>query len=166
MHLLVQLRIADFEGVSTTSEGDEPNRYVVVEPLDDWLRAVVATSGLTALDLDGARRMLLEDSLRAVGLVGALEGPIVDVGSGGGAPESPSPTPCRSTRSCCSRPSGGSATSSRRGRRRTHAWSGAGRRTGAPIGPASRVAKALAAPPVAAEWCLPLVREGGRGACR
>ena len=29
---LVHERLKDYEGVSTGSEGDEPNRYVVVEP--------------------------------------------------------------------------------------------------------------------------------------
>src|SRR2546423_14190615 len=56
----------------------------------DWLAAVVATPGLTAIrDLEEARRALLDDSLRGVEVVGAYEGPIVDVGSGGGAPGIP-----------------------------------------------------------------------------
>jgi predicted RNA-binding protein Jag len=29
---LVHLRLKDFAGVSTRSEGTEPNRYVVIEP--------------------------------------------------------------------------------------------------------------------------------------
>src|SRR5207244_9650119 len=57
--------------------------------LDDWLDAVVATPGLTSLDLDEARRVLLDDSLRAIEVVREFEGPIVDVGSGGGAPGIP-----------------------------------------------------------------------------
>src|SRR2546423_683849 len=58
--------------------------------LDDWLRAVVATPSLTALrDLDEARRALLDDSLRGVELVRGFDGPIVDVGSGGGVPGIP-----------------------------------------------------------------------------
>ena len=53
-------------------------------------RAVVATPGLTAIaDLDEARRALLDDSLRGVDLVSRFAGPIVDVGSGGGAPGIP-----------------------------------------------------------------------------
>src|SRR5690348_3694959 len=56
----------------------------------DWLRAVCATPGLTALrDPAEARRVLLEDSLRAVPLLTGLGDPIVDVGSGGGAPGIP-----------------------------------------------------------------------------
>lgn len=58
--------------------------------LDRWLSAVVATPGLTALrDAADARRVLLDDALRAVEVVRGLEGPIVDVGSGGGTPGIP-----------------------------------------------------------------------------
>ncbi|TML58473.1 MAG: 16S rRNA (guanine(527)-N(7))-methyltransferase RsmG, partial [Actinobacteria bacterium] len=58
--------------------------------LEAWLAAVVATPGLTAIrDLEVARRALLEDSLRAVEVVSGFDGPIVDVGSGGGAPGIP-----------------------------------------------------------------------------
>ncbi|HEX6664584.1 MAG TPA: RsmG family class I SAM-dependent methyltransferase, partial [Gaiellaceae bacterium] len=60
------------------------------ERLGRWLAAVVATPGLTAIaDIGEARRMLLEDSLRAVELVGVFAGSIVDVGSGGGVPGIP-----------------------------------------------------------------------------
>src|SRR5204862_7957588 len=54
-----------------------------------WLQGVVETPGLTALSLDDARAVLLEDSLRALELVRANDGPVVDVGSGGGAPGIP-----------------------------------------------------------------------------
>src|SRR5215831_20916700 len=55
-----------------------------------WLAAVVATPGLTAFDdVAEARRVLLDDSLRGLALVGAESGPVVDVGSGGGAPGIP-----------------------------------------------------------------------------
>ena len=58
--------------------------------LEDWLKALVATPGLTGItDLAEARRMLLEDSLRGVEVVSEYEGPIVDVGSGGGAGSRP-----------------------------------------------------------------------------
>jgi 16S rRNA (guanine527-N7)-methyltransferase len=51
---------------------------------------VLATPGLTAIsERDEARRALLDDALRAVDLVGGFGGPIVDVGSGGGAPGIP-----------------------------------------------------------------------------
>ena len=55
-----------------------------------WLRALVATPGLTAIgDIKAARRALLDDSLRGAGLVAEFDGPIVDVGSGGGVPGIP-----------------------------------------------------------------------------
>ena len=71
--------------------------------------------GLTAIDdVEEARRALLEDSLRGLDLVRREEGPVVDVGSGGGAPGHPARlTPCRSASSSCSRRTGASATSSR-----------------------------------------------------
>ena len=50
--------------------------------LEDWLRALVATPGLTGIgDLAEAQRMLLEDSLRGLDAVSGFPGPIVDVGS-------------------------------------------------------------------------------------
>src|SRR5216117_3573863 len=60
-------------------------------PLDDWLAAVVSTPGLTSLrDPAEARRVLLDDSLRGLELVRELStGTVVDVGSGGGAPGIP-----------------------------------------------------------------------------
>ena len=57
--------------------------------LDEWLRAVVETPGLTALDLDAARAMLVDDALRAVPLLEEYDGPVVDVGSGNGSPGIP-----------------------------------------------------------------------------
>ena len=58
--------------------------------LERWLAAVLATPGLTALrDRDEARRMLIDDALRAAELVSAETGPLVDVGSGGGTPGIP-----------------------------------------------------------------------------
>ena len=58
--------------------------------LASWLDAVLETPGLTALrDREEARRVLLDDSLAGLGLVRGFAGPIVDVGSGGGAPGIP-----------------------------------------------------------------------------
>jgi 16S rRNA (guanine527-N7)-methyltransferase len=130
--------------------------------LDDWLRAVVATPGLTALrDLDEARRVLLDDSLRGVDLVRSFDGPIVDVGSGGGAPGIPlaHELPEREVvlleshrRRCVFlerwAPPNARVVCGRAEEQETD-WAGVA------------VAKALAPPPVAAEWCLPLVRPGG-----
>jgi 16S rRNA (guanine527-N7)-methyltransferase len=130
--------------------------------LDDWLRAVVATPGLTAIhDLEEARRALLEDSLRGVDVVHEFEGPIVDVGSGGGAPGIPlaaslpdrevtlleaNARKCEFLREWA--PPNALVVQGRAEVQETDRFGVA-------------VAKALASPPVAAEWCLPLVRSGG-----
>jgi 16S rRNA (guanine527-N7)-methyltransferase len=131
-------------------------------PLEDWLAAVLATPGLTALrEFDEARRVLLEDSLRGVALVSGFEGPIVDVGSGGGAPGIPlaKALPGRevvlleSQRRKCDflerwAPPNARVVCGRAEEQETD-WAGVA------------VAKALAPPATAAEWCLPLVRPGG-----
>ena len=49
-----------------------------------------APTGATAFDdAVAARRVLLDDALRAARLVGRFDGPVVDVGSGGGSPGLP-----------------------------------------------------------------------------
>ena len=130
--------------------------------LDDWLAAVLVTPGLTSIkDLDEARRVLLDDSLRAVPLVARYEGPVIDVGSGGGAPGIPL---------AASLPEREVTLLEANGRKceflRSHApanvtvvWGRAEDQEHERFGVA--LAKALAPPPVAAEWCLPLVHEGG-----
>jgi 16S rRNA (guanine527-N7)-methyltransferase len=132
--------------------------------LDRWLAGVVETPGLTGIsDLAEARRALLDDALRAVALVGRETGAIIDVGSGGGTPGIPlaAALPDREV------------TLLEAERRKTVflerwptelpnlsvVWGRAEEQPLEQFGVA--VAKALAAPPVAAEWCLPLVREGG-----
>ena len=129
--------------------------------LEAWLRAVVETPGLTALSLDAARTVLLEDSLRALGLVRANEGAIVDVGSGGGAPGLPlayalperEVVLLEAERRKCEFLERWAPANARvvwgRAEEQPTDWAGVA------------LAKALAAPPVAAEWCLPLVRTGG-----
>ena len=131
-------------------------------PLEDWLRAVVETPGLTSLDLTAARGMLLEDALRAVPLLEGRTGPVVDVGSGNGSPGIPVAQALPEVEVVLS--GGGSAAgarSSRSGRPR-NARVVCGRVEEQPVDWAdAALAKALAPPTVAAEWCLPLVREGG-----
>jgi 16S rRNA (guanine527-N7)-methyltransferase len=105
--------------------------------------------------------VLLEDSLRAVELVRSTDGPVVDVGSGGGAPGIPlaAALPERefvlleAERRKCDFLERWAPPNARVvwGRAEDQATDWAGVAT----------AKALAAPPVAAEWCLPLVRVGG-----
>ena len=105
--------------------------------------------------------MLLDDSLRGLELVRAYDGPIVDVGSGGGAPGIPLAVslPDREVvlleaeqRKCAfleeHAPPNARVVWGRAEEQATD-WAGVA------------VAKALAHPPTAAEWCLPLVREGG-----
>ena len=132
--------------------------------LEHWLEAVVATPGLTAVKDPGeARRVLLEDALAGLELVRPLAGPIVDVGSGGGTPGIPlaASLPDREV------------TLLEAERRKVvflERWTAKlpnlrvvwGRAEEQPLEAYGvAVAKALAHPPVAAEWCLPLVGEGG-----
>jgi 16S rRNA (guanine527-N7)-methyltransferase len=125
---------------------------------------VLATPGLTAIDdLEAARRALLEDSLRALDVVRRYEGPVVDVGSGSGAPGIPlaAALPERevvlleaSRRKCAFLEEAARLFPNVRvvnGRAEEQDVDRFG----------VAVAKALAAPPVAAEWCLPLVRPSG-----
>jgi 16S rRNA (guanine527-N7)-methyltransferase len=107
--------------------------------------------------------MLLDDALRAAPLVGREEGPIVDVGSGGGTPGIPlaAALPDREVTLL---------ESERRKCDFLERWTTElpnlrvlwGRAEEQPLETYGvAVAKALAHPPTAAEWCLPLVRDGG-----
>ena len=132
--------------------------------LDRWLDAVLATPGLTAIaDPAAARERLVEDALRAGDLVRAVEGPLVDVGSGGGTPGIPlaaalpdrevtllesSARKCEFLRSAVREFPNVRVVRGRAEEQPTDAYGVA-------------LAKALAPPSVAAEWCLPLVRPGG-----
>jgi 16S rRNA (guanine527-N7)-methyltransferase len=130
--------------------------------LDGWIAAVVATPGLTAIrDVEEARRALLEDSLRAVEVVRAYDGPIVDVGSGGGAPGIPLAVALPHREVTLLEANGRKCEFLRR-------WAPANVRVVRGRAEEQEVdrygvalAKALAPPVVAAEWCLPLVRPGG-----
>ena len=126
------------------------------------LTAVVATPGLTSIrELDEARRVLLEDSLRGVELVRARAGPIVDVGSGGGAPGIPLAHALPETevvlleaeRRKCDFLERWAPPNAR------VVWGRAEEQETDVYGVA--LAKALAGPATAVEWCLPLVRAGG-----
>ena len=141
-----------------------PSNLSTDERLRDWLAAVVSTPGLTALsDLADARRVLLDDSLRGASLVAAFAGPIVDVGSGGGAPGIPlaAALPGRevtlleaSARKC--------AFLERAARAFPNVGVVNGRAEEQEVDRFGvAVATALAPPVVAAEWCLPLVAPGG-----
>ncbi len=105
--------------------------------------------------------MLLDDALRAVELVRSLGGPIVDVGSGGGSPGIPlalslpdrEVTLLEAERRKCDFLERWAPANAR------VVWGRAEEQEPDAYGVA--LAKALAPPPVAAEWCLPLVRPGG-----
>jgi 16S rRNA (guanine527-N7)-methyltransferase len=106
--------------------------------------------------------VLLDDSLRGLELVrDGSSGPIVDVGSGGGAPGIPlayglperEVVLLEAERRKCAFLEAWAPANARvvwgRAEEQETDWAGAA------------VAKALAHPPTAIEWCLPLVREGG-----
>jgi 16S rRNA (guanine527-N7)-methyltransferase len=137
------------------------------ERLDRWLAALVETPGLTAVrDAGEARRFHVDEVLPVTELLEA--GPVVDVGSGGGSPglvlaaakPNLSFDLLEATRKKCDFlerwASEFENVSVVCARAEEHAR-GTGRDS---YGTA--VARALAPPAVAAEWCLPLVREGGR----
>lgn len=134
------------------------------ELLERWLEGVLVTPGLTGLgDIVEARRVLLEDALRARPLIEGTSGAIVDVGSGGGSPGIPlavafpqrSITLLEAERRKCAF------------LRKIAAelpnveviWGRAEEQPTDVFGVA--LAKALAKPHIAAELCLPLVRTGG-----
>ena len=132
--------------------------------LERWLAAVLATPGLTALeDPAEARRMLLDDSVRGVETVRDFDGPIVDVGSGGGAPGIPLAVALPDREVTLLEAERRKADFRERWTAELPnlrvAWGRAEEQPVDRYGVA--VAKALAPPPVAAEWCLPLVRPGG-----
>ena len=132
--------------------------------LERWLEALVATPGLTSIsDPAEARRVHLDGSLAALEVVRGFDGPIVDVGSGGGAPGIPlavalperEVTLLESTRRKC-------AFLERWAVELGNVRVVCGRAEEQPVDSwGVAVAKALAPPPVAAEWCLPLVAPGG-----
>src|SRR5438105_1508339 len=130
--------------------------------LEEWLRAVVATPGLTAIrDLEEARRVLLEDSLRGLELVQRYPGTVIDVGSGGGAPGIPLAFSLSEREVTLLEANGRKCEFLRRiaPPNATVVQGRAEEQQPDRFGVA--VAKALAPPPTAAEWLLPLVAPGG-----
>jgi 16S rRNA (guanine527-N7)-methyltransferase len=134
-----------------------------VSILERWLESLVSTPGLTSLAGEEARRVHLEESLAAIGAVHEFEGPIIDVGSGGGAPGIPlavrfphrEVTLLEANRRKCE-------FLERWARELSNVRVVRGRAEGQPVDSwGVAVAKALAPPPVAAEWCLPLVAPDG-----
>ncbi len=107
--------------------------------------------------------MLLEDSLRGVEVVQGLDGPVVDVGSGGGAPGIPLAAALPDRKVTLLEAERRKVDFLGRWTERLPnlevIWGRAEEQETDRYGVA--VAKALAPPPVAAEWLLPLVRPGG-----
>lgn len=129
-----------------------------------WVELLVATPGLTSInDADEAWCVHVEQNLPAVDAVREWDGPIVDVGSGGGSPglvlAAAFPEREVTLLEATERKAVSLETFARefpnvrvvRGRAEEQAtdWYEVA------------VARALATPPVAAEWCLPLVAPGG-----
>jgi 16S rRNA (guanine527-N7)-methyltransferase len=132
--------------------------------VERWLWEVIAAPGATALsDVTAARRVLLDDALRALPVLAELEGRVVDVGSGGGSPGIPL---------AASLPERAFTLLEAERRKCVFlerfaaelpnvdvVW---GRAEEQPVdGYGVALAKALAKPPVAIELCLPLVAPGG-----
>jgi 16S rRNA (guanine527-N7)-methyltransferase len=133
------------------------------ERLRRWLDALVETPGLTSVPRVEAQRVHVDESLAALDVIRSFEGPIVDVGSGGGAPGIPlaaalperEVTLLEPNRRKC-------AFLERWARELLNVQVICGRAEEQPVDNwGVAVAKALASPPVATEWCLPLVRPGG-----
>jgi 16S rRNA (guanine527-N7)-methyltransferase len=136
----------------------------VDERLERWLDALLATPGLTSIrDRSEAARVHVDESLAALEVVRRYGGPIVDVGSGGGAPGIPlaaalpnrqvtlleaNGRKCAFLREMALEFPNVTVVQGRAEEQETDRFGVA-------------VAKALAPPPVAAEWCLPLVEPGG-----
>lgn len=134
------------------------------ERLEHWLDALLATPGLTSIrDRSEAARVHVDESLAALEVVRRYKGPIVDVGSGGGAPGIPlaaalpnrqvtlleaNGRKCAFLRETALEFPNVTVVQGRAEEQQTDRFGVA-------------VAKALAPPPVAAEWCLPLVVPGG-----
>lgn len=132
--------------------------------LERWLEDVLAGPGLTSIENRAeARRMLVDDALRAVPVVERSPGAAVDVGSGGGSPGIPLAVALperhftlleaqRRKAEFLARVAEAlpnvEVVRGRAEEQPVEAWGVA-------------LAKALAKPPVAAELTLPLVRLGG-----
>jgi 16S rRNA (guanine527-N7)-methyltransferase len=137
---------------------------VTDERLERWLDELLETPGLTAVGgRDDAYRVHVEGSLAALPHVARFDGPIVDVGSGGGSPGIPLAAALPDRRVTLLESNARKAAFLERiaegfanvqvirGRAEEQEVDAYG----------VAVARALAPPPVAAEWCLPLVRQGG-----
>ncbi|MET0561385.1 MAG: RsmG family class I SAM-dependent methyltransferase [Gaiellaceae bacterium] len=132
--------------------------------LERWLEELLVTPGITGVDdRETARRVLLDDALRAAPLLERFPGAVIDVGSGGGTPGIPLAavrperflTLLEAERRKCDFLERVTTSLDNV----AVVWGRAEEQTPNTYGVA--LAKALAKPPVAAELCLPLVAPGG-----
>jgi 16S rRNA (guanine527-N7)-methyltransferase len=139
--------------------------------LDAYCRAVLeAPVSVTALrDVEAVRRELVDDSLAAVGLIGAaLPARVIDVGSGNGSPGLPLALWYDAPVVLLESLQRKAAFLRRLAAELAPACTVVHERSELLAGGAGRdaydlvLARALAPPPVAAELCLPLARPGGR----
>lgn len=134
------------------------------ELLRRWVAELVRTPGLTAIrDPGEAWRRHVEEALAAVEVVQRFPGPLVDVGSGGGSPGIPLAAALPEREVTLLESERRKVDFLERWRAELPnlrlLWGRAEEQPPERFGVA--VAKALAEPVVAAEWCLPLVGEGG-----
>ena len=132
--------------------------------LERWLEELISTPGMTGIEeRDVARRVLVDDALRAASLLERQPGAVVDVGSGGGTPGIPLalrfPDRAFSLLEAERRKCDFLERATAELGNVTVVWGRAEEQPTDVFGVA--VAKALAKPPVAAELCLPLVVPGG-----
>jgi 16S rRNA (guanine527-N7)-methyltransferase len=137
---------------------------LTVTVLEHWLAAVLDTPGMTGLtDPAAARRVLVDDALRATPVVQMSPGSVVDVGSGGGTPGVPLAVALPERRFTLLEAERRKCDFLERATSDlpnvTVVWGRAEDHATDTYGVA--VAKALAKPPVATELCLPLVEPGG-----
>ena len=137
----------------------------MIDPrLERWLDTLLESPGLTSIgDRAEARRVHVDASLAALPAIARFDGPIVDVGSGGGSPGIPLAAALPDREVTLLEANGRKAAFLERvtvdfpnvrvlrGRAEEQLTDEYG----------VAVARALAPPPVAAEWCLALVRPGG-----
>lgn len=132
--------------------------------LERWLEEALATPGATGLDdLASARRVLLDDALRATPVLERCGGDVVDVGAGSGSPGIPlavaHPNRAFTLLEAQRRKCDFLVRVTSELPNVTVVWGRAEEQPPGTFGVA--LAKALAKPPVAVELCLPLVEVGG-----
>jgi 16S rRNA (guanine527-N7)-methyltransferase len=134
------------------------------ERLERWLDELLETPGLTAIESrEDAYRVHVEGSLAALPHVARFDGPILDVGSGGGSPGIPLAAALPKRKVTLLESNARKAAFLERvaaGFPNVEVVRGRAEEQGVDAYGVV-VARALAPPPVAAEWCLPLVRPSG-----